>query len=132
MNDVKELERPAARHDEPQDKPSSPKKPPRRGKGVAIRVSVEAPTLVTARHGEVPLVDAVATKDGDAAALFVVNRSVSEPTELSIDVSSLGVTTLDEALGLFDGASGQKVSESTVDLPEPGQWKQLDRILRTV
>ena len=37
MNDVKELERPAARHDEPQDKPSSPKKPPRRGKGVAVR-----------------------------------------------------------------------------------------------
>ena len=37
MNDVKELERPAARHDEPQNKPSSPKKPPRRGKGVAVR-----------------------------------------------------------------------------------------------
>ena len=37
MNDVKELERPVARHDEPQDKPSSPKKPPRRGKGVAVR-----------------------------------------------------------------------------------------------
>ena len=37
MNDVKELERPAARHDEPQNKPSSHRKPPRRGKGVAVR-----------------------------------------------------------------------------------------------
>ncbi|WP_164701325.1 alpha-N-arabinofuranosidase [Modestobacter sp. KNN46-3] len=76
----------------------------RLARGVALQVDVDGPSHVTAEHGEVPLVDAAATADVDAgvAALFLVNRSRAEEAEVSVDVSALGVGTVEEALTLSD------------------------------
>ncbi|MCZ2840133.1 arabinosylfuranosidase ArfA [Modestobacter sp. VKM Ac-2985] len=76
----------------------------RLARGTALQVEVDGPGHVTAEHGEVPLVDAAATADVDAgvAALFLVNRSQTEDAEVSVDVSALGVGTVEEALTLSD------------------------------
>ncbi|MBF4461310.1 MULTISPECIES: alpha-N-arabinofuranosidase [unclassified Rathayibacter] len=70
--------------------------------GSVLRPRIEVGSYSTARYGEAPLVDAVATSDDGRAAVFLVNRSISEPLEVSVDVSGLGVTTVAEALALFD------------------------------
>ncbi|CAL8975511.1 Exo-alpha-(1-_6)-L-arabinofuranosidase [Cellulomonas sp. T2.31MG-18] len=67
-------------------------------RGTAIEVDVRCGTYPDARFGEVPLVDAVAAHDDAAGryALYAVNRSLEEPTELRIDLSVLD--------GRLDGA----------------------------
>ena len=59
--------------------------------GDVLRVGIEAPTYPTARFGEVPLVDAVATRDPEtgAVSLFVVNRSTDGSTGVTVDLSAL-------------------------------------------
>jgi alpha-N-arabinofuranosidase len=59
--------------------------------GEVIRPVIKAPTYQTARHGEVCVIDAVATVDEDRAAVFLVNRDVDHPAQVSIDVRSLGL-----------------------------------------
>jgi alpha-N-arabinofuranosidase len=56
-----------------------------------LRVEPHAPAYPTARHGEVPLVDAVATHDPDRGevTLFAVNRSTAEPVRLAVDARAL-------------------------------------------
>ncbi|MEV0616779.1 alpha-N-arabinofuranosidase [Nonomuraea sp. NPDC050404] len=60
----------------------------RHAKGDVLRVSLSSPTYDTARFGDVPVVDAVATRDDESGetALFAVNRSVHEPVLLEIDL----------------------------------------------
>lgn len=60
-------------------------------RGTVLRLEVTAPEQETARHGTVPLIDAVATWDADrrAAAVFLVNRSTLEDVEVEIDVRAL-------------------------------------------
>ena len=53
--------------------------------GDVLQVPVVAPVVPTARYGEVPVVDAVATHDDDATTVFLVNRSLSEPVEVTVD-----------------------------------------------
>ncbi|MDT0277118.1 arabinosylfuranosidase ArfA [Blastococcus goldschmidtiae] len=74
----------------------------RLARGVALRVGVDGPTYDTAAHGEVPVVDAAATTDAGRAALFLVNRSQTDDVEVSIYVSALGTSTIEEALTLSD------------------------------
>jgi alpha-N-arabinofuranosidase len=71
--------------------------------GVVLEPRVETGTYATARHGEAPLVDAVATHDAatGSAAVFLVNRS-REAAAVRIDVSDLGVEAVREALTLSD------------------------------
>jgi alpha-N-arabinofuranosidase len=71
--------------------------------GQVLRPRVETATYATARHGEAPLVDAVATHDAatGTAAVFLVNRS-REATSVRIDVGDLGVGNVREALTLAD------------------------------
>ncbi|MFC4560909.1 alpha-N-arabinofuranosidase [Nocardiopsis mangrovi] len=66
--------------------------------GQVLRVEPDAPVHETARHGEVPVIDAVATHDPDngQAAVFVVNRSTTEQVSLDIDLRGL------EARGVAD------------------------------
>src|SRR6185437_7023298 len=68
--------------------------------GEAIRPVVEAPTYHTARHGEAPVIDAVATVDDDRAAVFLVNRDLKETAQVTIDVRSLASTQITEAVTL--------------------------------
>jgi alpha-N-arabinofuranosidase len=60
--------------------------------GDVLRAVPTAPVYPTARHGDVPLVDAVATYDADAGELsiFVVNRSRDDTAELAVDLRAFG------------------------------------------
>jgi alpha-N-arabinofuranosidase len=70
--------------------------------GEVIRPAIQAPTYPTARHGEASVIDAVATVDGDQAAVFLVNRALTEPTQVAIDVRGLGSARVLEAVTLAD------------------------------
>ena len=72
------------------------------GRGMALSVRVDAPSHAT-RYGEVPIVDAVATRDenGDIA-VFVVNRSPQTAVTLGVDLTALGEYALADALTLHE------------------------------
>lgn len=71
-----------------------------RGEILSPRITVG--NYHTEVHGDAPLVDAVATVDTDAAAVFLVNRSTTESIEVTLDVASLGVSAITEATTLHD------------------------------
>jgi alpha-N-arabinofuranosidase len=71
----------------------------------AARAGVEpmlttAPVHETAKYGDVPVVDAVATHDPDSGALTVVavNRGLTEPIAIGIDTRSFGSLRLAGAM----------------------------------
>lgn len=72
--------------------------------GTVLDLRLDAPTLATARHGDVPVLDAVATYDATAGrlALFVVNRHPSEPVSFATDLRGFGGGTLLQAVVLGD------------------------------
>jgi alpha-L-arabinofuranosidase len=76
----------------------------RHAQGQVLQPQIAAPTLVTTKHGEVPVLDSVATYDADEGrvAVFVVNRNPSEPVSFSKDLRSFGDVTLTEAALLWD------------------------------
>src|SRR5690606_15993354 len=69
-------------------------------RGDVLDPVVTAPTYETSSFGDVPVVDVAATHDAGTGrlAVFVVNRSPSEATELSLDVQGL------EVIGLLSSA----------------------------
>ena len=71
--------------------------------GDVLRPRVEVGTYPTVRHGEAPLVDAVATHDAESgrAAVFLVNRS-REAVAVTIGLGDLGLAGLEEAVSLYD------------------------------
>ncbi|MDO7882727.1 alpha-N-arabinofuranosidase [Salinibacterium soli] len=74
----------------------------RLARGEAVRVAVASEPVETARYGSVPSIDAVATRDGSAAALFVQHRGTAEPVELEVDLSAWGEVAVTEASVLWD------------------------------
>ena len=74
----------------------------RHAAGTVLDLRVQAPTLQTRRHGEVPVLDAVATHDPDAGrlAVFVVNRHPTEAVALATGLHGVGGATLVEAVVL--------------------------------
>ncbi|MDP3177623.1 MAG: alpha-N-arabinofuranosidase [Spirochaetaceae bacterium] len=54
------------------------------GRGIALDSRIEAPLYTSERYGEVPYLEAIATREEDAGTLtiFAVNRSLTEPMEL--------------------------------------------------
>jgi alpha-N-arabinofuranosidase len=54
-----------------------------------LQPAITAPTHETARHGEVPLLDAVAVHAEPGVVLFAVNRSQTEPMSLEVDLRAL-------------------------------------------
>jgi alpha-N-arabinofuranosidase len=74
----------------------------RYAKGDVLRVPVHAETYDTAKFGAVPLVDAVATHDKATGevAVFVVNRSMGDPTPVEVDLRAFTAARLVEALEL--------------------------------
>lgn len=70
--------------------------------GAVIRPLITAPAYDTARYGQVPVIDAVATVDDGRAAVFLVNRDLRETAQVTIDVRSLGSTVVSEAVTLAD------------------------------
>jgi alpha-L-arabinofuranosidase len=62
-------------------------------KGDALQVVLDSPRVETVKYGDVPLVDAVATRDDEGVTVFAVNRDVAEPIGLTLDPRALaGVT----------------------------------------
>ncbi|GAA3749696.1 arabinosylfuranosidase ArfA [Salinactinospora qingdaonensis] len=76
----------------------------RTAKGEVLRVEAQSPTYETGRHGEVPVVDAVATYDAPAgqAAVFVVNRSTEETVQFDVDTRALGAQRVTACRTLSD------------------------------
>ena len=62
--------------------------------GEALRLSITSPRHETARYGDVPVIDAVATRDEDAGTLtlFAVNRHPIEETDLTVDLRGFAGT----------------------------------------
>jgi alpha-N-arabinofuranosidase len=58
--------------------------------GRALRVEVEADLYRTDRYGLVPLIDAAATVDDESgrSAIFLVNRSVTEEVQVTVDIDA--------------------------------------------
>ncbi len=75
-----------------------------RGRGGAAPVRLESPIMATKRHGEVPVVDAVAVvaDDQSAVSLFMLNRHQTQPTELGIELLPAQGWAVDELVVLSD------------------------------
>ncbi len=95
----------------------------RYAKGDVLRVPVHASTYETAKFGEVPLVDAVATHDAESGevAIFVVNRSTTDATPFEADLRALGDGGVVEALALSnpDHTWHATADDATSVLPVP-------------
>jgi alpha-N-arabinofuranosidase len=71
-----------------------------RARGEAVPLAVDGPVLSTTTHGDVPVIDAVATvEESGAASLFVVNRHPGETVDLVLDAPDhTGIHLLDAVL----------------------------------
>jgi alpha-L-arabinofuranosidase len=74
----------------------------RLARGTALRAEIDGPTIETKRFGAVPAVDAVVTRDGDDAAVFLVNRSRTESITVEVALQGFGGTAVTETATLTD------------------------------
>ncbi|PRZ06909.1 alpha-N-arabinofuranosidase [Isoptericola sp. CG 20/1183] len=74
----------------------------RHATGDVLRLAIDSPVTETARFGEVPVLDAVATHDPDTGevVLLATNRSVTDAVTLDVDLRGFGALRLLEALTL--------------------------------
>lgn len=95
----------------------------RNARGTVLDVRVAAPTSSTREHGDVCVLDTVATLDADSGrlAVFVVNRDPVEDVELTVDLASFGGGTVVEALQLTadDLMTTNTEQDQTRVVPEP-------------
>ncbi len=61
----------------------------RLAQGEALSVGVDAPVITTKLFGDVPAVDAVVTRGGDGAAVFLVNRHRGDAVTVRVEVAGL-------------------------------------------
>jgi alpha-N-arabinofuranosidase len=87
--------------------------------GEVIRPVIDTPSYETARYGEAPVIDAVATVDEGRAAVFLVNRDRGESAQVTIDARSLGCTRITEAVTLSDADVYAKNSLADQDRVKP-------------
>ena len=76
----------------------------RLARGTSLDVRVDVPTTTTAVYGDVPLVDVAATHDetDGSVAVFLVNRSLDGPVDVTVELAqSLAAGTV-EAVTLHD------------------------------
>jgi alpha-N-arabinofuranosidase len=76
----------------------------RLARGDALSSIVTAPTIATARFGDVPSVDAVVTRDTEAgtAAVFLVNRHRTESVTVTVTLEGFGEVSIAETHMLAD------------------------------
>ena len=86
-------------------------------RGDALNVAVEAPTYVTEPHGEVPLLESIATWDPEdgAVTFFMVNRSLDRPLPVTAELVGLGELVVHEHLVL--AADGDVRRRNTEQAP---------------
>jgi alpha-N-arabinofuranosidase len=85
----------------------------RHARGDVLRVEPAGPTVHTGAFGEVPALDAVATRDPESGAVsvFALNRHVTESLALTLDLRALGPLTVDGAECLTGGADPYLVND---------------------
>jgi alpha-N-arabinofuranosidase len=96
----------------------------RLARGDALSVRIDAPTIATVQHGEVPALDATATWDADrgAGAFYAVNRSSSSPLTVEVDLAALGGAGVTSASVL----TGDPYLTNSADRPDAVQPQALD------
>ncbi|MEU5870842.1 alpha-N-arabinofuranosidase [Glycomyces sp. NPDC047369] len=87
----------------------------RHARGTALRGVLDAPAVSTAKFGDVPAVDAVATLDGGRAAVFVLNRSLEDTASFTVDATALGLTGPIRAQGIWDE---DRHAKNTLEAPD--------------
>jgi alpha-L-arabinofuranosidase len=72
--------------------------------GIALRLPVRSPSVLTPRYGEVPAISCAATWDeaSGAAALFLVNRDPANAHSVEVDLRSLPLAGISEQLTISD------------------------------
>ncbi|MFY9711845.1 MAG: alpha-L-arabinofuranosidase C-terminal domain-containing protein [Microbacterium sp.] len=70
--------------------------------GEIVKPRIDVGSYETKVYGAAPLVDSVVTTDGTESAVFLVNRSLTESIEVSIAVTELGATSIEEAVTIWD------------------------------
>jgi alpha-L-arabinofuranosidase len=95
----------------------------RLARGSVLRVDTASPTHRTARFGDVPVVDAVATHDAGETVVFAVNRHRSEPVDLTANLSAFGDVEVAEAWTLHDADPTATNTQAQPDrvVPRPGE-----------
>jgi len=95
-------------------------------RGTVLRLELDSPTYETERFGEVPVLDAVATHEPDTGevVLFVVNRDVSEPLDLQVDMTAFGDLQVIETWTVGGGAD--PYARNTADQPDRVRPVHLD------
>ncbi len=99
----------------------------RLAKGTALRGALDAPEIPTAKYGDVPAVDAVATLDGDRAAVFVLNRSIDDTARFTIDIAALGLDGAVRAQGIWDE---DRHAKNTLAQPERVTLRENTKVSR--
>ena len=76
----------------------------RLAQGVVLELKLSSPSMATAVHGEVSMVDSVATYDEakGVTSVFLVNRSLTEAVDIAIDTSRLNMNGIESAQTLHD------------------------------
>ncbi|MGN6446903.1 arabinosylfuranosidase ArfA [Amnibacterium sp.] len=74
----------------------------RLARGSALRADVAAPSIATERFGDVPAVDAVVTRDGERAAVFLVNRHRTEAITVEVALQGFGSPAVSETAMIAD------------------------------
>jgi alpha-N-arabinofuranosidase len=95
--------------------------------GQVLRVETDSPMVPTEQYGEVPAVDAIATYDETSGGLsvFLANRSVDEPVEVTLDTSRTPVTSVVEAVGIHDE---DRLAVNSMDHPDRVVPRQNDTV----
>jgi len=89
----------------------------RYARGAVLRTDPTGPTHETARYGEVPTVDTVATYDEETLAVFAVNRGDTDLT-LDLDLRAFSTLTGTEHLAIEAGDGvNDEVAPLAQDLP---------------
>ncbi len=89
----------------------------RHARGVVLRPQLEAPTVTTDVHGEVSVLDTVATWDEESRrlAVFAVNRHTDEEVELTVPLGAFGQARLVEATTIADD---DRFAHNTMEEPD--------------
>ncbi|MFL6160735.1 MAG: alpha-N-arabinofuranosidase [Jatrophihabitantaceae bacterium] len=76
----------------------------RLARGMALRLPVRSPSVITPRFGEVPAISCAATWDPGhgRAALFLINRDPGNRHTVQADLRALALTGIEEQLSLHD------------------------------
>lgn len=78
------------------------------GRGCVLEGIVRSPTYLNKRHGEVPFLESVSTwnEERDEITIFCVNRSLTDPIEITGTIAGFGRCAVIEQLVLTDEDAG--------------------------